>query len=447
MKYPYLTAVLCAALLCGQILSHPVSAAASESASAGTEEAEVPSESSADCISPAIRVLSARAAMKKNGPVGQTIAFCQDDFTAVLGYTPTEIVLTSLPDPRTGVLKLGGMTLAAGSRLSSTVLSALCFVPSETDAGSVPVSASFTFTASGSAIETTVPRACMLYLLSAPNDAPTASEQLVTTYAEIPVSASLSAADPEFDDLTYEIVRQPKKGTVTLNAEDGTFVYTPMSGARGQDVFSWCVTDPWGNQSDVVRTTLSVRRADDALYYADLDGHPCAAAAMRLTEDGIFSGTSIGDVSFFSPDQSMTRGEFLVCAMRAAGYGELSPAALPMFANADDIPDYLSGYLAAAHRDGIVQGGVDAMGNTVFDHSGTITRAEAAVLLFRLFEIGTPAAVPVFSEEEEAALPAWSIGAYASVCSAGIMTQWEPASPVSRALCAGMLSTAMDLHP
>lgn len=440
MKYPYLTAVLCAALLCGQMLTHPISAA-------DTGEAAAPAAESADCISPAIRVLSARAAMKKNGPAGQTIAFCQDDFTAVLGYTPTEIVLTSLPDPRVGVLKLGGMTLAAGSRLSSTVLSALCFVPGETDALSLPADASFTFTASGSAIETTVPRTCMLYLLSAPNDAPTAAERRVTTYENIPVSASLSAADPEFDDLTYEIVRQPKKGTVTLNTEDGSFVYTPMSGAHGKDVFSWCVTDPWGNQSDVVRTTLSVRRADDNLYYADLDGHPCAAAAMRLTEDGIFSGTTIGDVSFFSPDQSMTRGEFLVCSMRAAGYGELPPADLPMFANAADIPDYLSGYLAAAHRDGIVRGGLDAAGNTVFDHSQTVSRAEAAVLLYRLFDIGTPAAVPVFSEEEEAALPTWSIGAYASVCAAGLMTQEEPASPVSRALCAGMLSSAMDLNP
>lgn len=439
MKHTTLSVLLCAVLLCGQMLSFPASAADTDEASEQT--------ASADCISPAIRVLSARAAMKKNGPADQTISFCQDDFAAVLGYTPSEIVLTSLPDPTTGVLKLGGMTLAAGSRLSASVLDALCFVPTGTGTVSLPASASFTFTASGSAIETTVPRSCMLYLLSTPNDAPAAADRHVTTYEEIPVSASLSAADPEFDDLTYEIVREPKKGSVTLNAEDGTFVYTPSVGTRGQDVFSWRVSDRWGNQSEIVRTTLSVRRADDGLSYADLDGHPCAAAAMRLTEDGIFSGTSIGDVSFFSPDQSMTRGEFLVCAMRAAGYGELPGASLPMFANADDIPEYLSGYLAAAYNDGIVHGGVDALGNTVFNHSETISRAEAAVLLYRLFDIGTPTAVPVFSAEEEEALPAWSIGAYSSVCAAGIMTAENPDGIVSRALCAEMLSAAMDLNP
>ncbi len=440
MKQTLLPVILCAALLTGQILSFPVSAADETGEAAAAAE-------SRDCISPAIRVLSARAAMKKNGPADQTISFSQEDFAAVLGYAPTEIVLTTLPDPTAGVLKLGGMTLAAGSRLSASVLQALCFVPTQSSDHTLPVSASFTFTASGSAIETTVPRSCMLYLLSSPNDAPTAAERRVTTYENIPVSASLSAADPEFDDLTYEIVRQPKKGTVSLNAEDGTFVYTPSSGMRGQDVFSWRVTDPWGNQSKTVRTTLSVRRADDDLYYADLDGHPCAAAAMRLTEDGIFSGASVGDVSFFSPDQNMTRGEFLVCAMRAAGYGEPSPTALPMFDNAEEIPDYLSGYLDAAYRDGIVRGGIDAAGNSVFMYDDTLTRAEAAVILYRLFDIDTPSAVPVFSEEAEAVLPAWSIGAFSSVCAAGIMTPENPDSTVSRALCAEVLSAAMDLNP
>ena len=438
MKRITLPILLCAALLSGQMLSVP--------ASAVTDDTSAQTEYTA-CISPAIRVLSARAAMKKNGTAGQTISFCQEDFAAVLGYSPSEIVLKTLPDPTTGVLKLGGMTLAAGSRLSASVLDALCFVPTAADIHTLPADASFTFTASGSAIETTVPRTCMLYLLSTPNDAPTAADRHVTTYEDIPVSASLSAADPEFDDLTYEIVREPKKGTVTLNAEDGTFVYTPSAGTRGQDVFSWRVSDPWGNQSEIVRTTLSVRRADDNLCYADLEGHPCVAAAMRLTEDGIFSGSSVGDVRFFSPDQSMTRGEFLVCAMRAAGYGELSPSALPMFANASDIPDDLSGYLAAAYRDGIVHGGVDASGNTVFDHSETISRAEAAVLLYRLFDPDTPAAVPVFSADEEAALPAWSIGAYSTVYAAKIMTTENPDGIVSRAMCAEMLSAAMDLNP
>ncbi|MBQ5390248.1 MAG: hypothetical protein IIU58_05000, partial [Clostridia bacterium] len=70
------------------------------------------------CISPAIRVLAAQTTMKKNGVVGKELCFSKEDFSAVLGYSPTEVTLTSLPDPTKGVLKLGGMTLAPGSRLS-----------------------------------------------------------------------------------------------------------------------------------------------------------------------------------------------------------------------------------------------------------------------------------------------------------------------------------------
>ena len=425
------------ALFCALMVGLQMTSVTAAGVSADTEE-ETPV-----CISPAIRVLAAQTTMKKNSVVGKELCFSKEDFSAVLGYSPTEVTLTSLPDPTKGVLKLGGMTLAPGSRLSATVLHGLRFVP--TGGGDAEaVSASFTFTATGSAYETAVPLSCMLYLLSTPNASPTASERHLTTYTDIPVFASLNASDPEFDDLTYEIVRPPKKGSVSLDAENGSFVYTPTAGARGSDVFSWRAVDAWGNQSDVVRTSLSVRHADDDLYYTDLEEHWCAAAAMRLTEDGIFGGTALGEHTFFEPDTAVTRGEFLVCAMRAAGYDDLDRAALPMFANADEIPDYLSGYLAAAYEDGIINGSVDAAGAAVFYPNETITRAEAAVILYRLFDIDTPAVLPVFSAEDEAVIPAWSVGAFSSVCAVGIMSASDPAGIVDRAQCAQMLSSAMD---
>jgi hypothetical protein len=130
--------------------------------------------------------------------------------------------------------------------------------------------------------------------------------------------------------------------------------------------------------------------------------------------------------------------------MRAAGYDDLDRAALPMFSNADEIPDYLSGYLAAAYEDGIIKGSVDAAGAAVFYPDETITRAEAAVILYRLFDIDTPAVLPVFSAEDEAVIPAWSVGAFSSVCAVGIMSASDPAGIVDRAQCAQMLSSAMD---
>ncbi|MBR5871543.1 MAG: hypothetical protein IKZ09_10970, partial [Clostridia bacterium] len=94
---------------------------------------------------------------------------------------------------------------------------------------------------------------------------------------------------------------------------------------------------------------------------------------------------------------------------------------------------------------GIVCGAVGDDGSIVYDCSSTITRAEAAVLLYRLFDFGVQPALPVFSAEEEAILPAWSVGAYSTVCAAGILSSDNPADTITRALCAEMLSAAIDL--
>ena len=130
MKRTLASVLVCTALLGTQMLAQPVHAS----------DAKAETTVNTACISPAIRVLSAQTALKKNGAADQTISFSGEDFAAVLGYTPTEIVLTTLPDPMTGVLKLGGMTLAAGSRLSASVLQALRFVPTATEETAYPVS-------------------------------------------------------------------------------------------------------------------------------------------------------------------------------------------------------------------------------------------------------------------------------------------------------------------
>ena len=52
--------------------------------------------------------------------------------------------------------------------------------------------------------------------------------------------------------------------------------------------------------------------------------------------------------------------------------------------------------------------------------------------------------LPVFSAEDEAVIPAWSVGAFSSVCAVGIMSASDPAGIVDRAQCAQMLSSAMD---
>ena len=66
-----------------------------------------------------------------------------------------------------------------------------------------------------------------------PENGPTARDLEIRTYRGIPYLGQLEAADPDGGELTFAIVTQPKKGTVTV--EGANFTYTPKENAAGGD--------------------------------------------------------------------------------------------------------------------------------------------------------------------------------------------------------------------
>ncbi len=434
--------------------------------SAAAAETTAP-ESTALCpepISPAIRVLAARRTLTKNTVAAwsQTegepspVSFSEKDFAEVLGYTPTEVVIASLPDRSVGTLRLGTLEVAVGSALSPSAMAHLQFVPSgtasaEQEEHAAPRSTSFTFTARGKVYRTDTPLACFVYLLDEENTAPTAADLCGVTYTEIPLHGTLCGADPDADTLSYEIVRMPKKGNVAWDAARGTFVYTPMAGKRGRDVFTYRVTDPWGNQSEVCRVEVEIRRADEQFCYADLADTDCIAAAMYLADEGIMTGTTLGSAPVFSPEENVTRGAFLVMAMNAAGLtaaaaDESTVTQTMTFADEENTSAYLQPYLALAKERGILSGAADETGTCSFAPDAVITAAEAAVIVSRLFVSPEEAdAVAVYAEQmAEAAVPAWSASAYSALDARGIpINKTAPGDAVTRGDAAVMLAAAM----
>ena len=69
-----------------------------------------------------------------------------------------------------------------------------------------------------------------------PENGPTARDLEIRTYRGIPYLGQLEAADPDGGELTFAIVTQPKKGTVTV--EGANFTYTPKENAAGGDSFT-----------------------------------------------------------------------------------------------------------------------------------------------------------------------------------------------------------------
>lgn len=100
--------------------------------------------------------------------------------------------------------------------------------------------------------------------------APVAKEITLRTYRNIPYRAQFLSTDNEQDAVTYAIVTQPKKGTVTV--ADDTFTYTPAEGKTGKDTFTYTATDASGNVSAPATVTVNVDKTKSGVSYQDTQG-------------------------------------------------------------------------------------------------------------------------------------------------------------------------------
>ncbi|WP_417328661.1 Ig-like domain-containing protein [Halomonas cupida] len=94
------------------------------------------------------------------------------------------------------------------------------------------------------------------------NDDPTASTQDITTSEDTPVEGQIIAEDVDGDELTFEVIDGPSRGTVVIN-DDGTFTYTPTQDSNGNDSFTVLVDDGHGGTTTVT-VPVSVLPVNDA---------------------------------------------------------------------------------------------------------------------------------------------------------------------------------------
>ena len=323
------------------------------------------------------------ADFSKNTLAGGSVTFSQEDFRS---SDLSSITLTALPDPKAGVLTVGGQPLTQGAVVDASALSGLTFQSLPTPGVST---ASFTFlpafadgTSAGK--ETTV----TLYLLDEANDPPIARNMELSTYQNIAVTGYFDAVDGEGDTLTFQLTSTPARGAVTL-AEDGSsqFVYTPYENKTGKDSFTYVAVDPAGNVSPEAKVSIQIEKPDTKVTYADMEGNPAHKASIRLAEEGIFVGSYVNGSYFFDPDQPVSRAEFLTMAMAATGLEPLEDVTLTGFYDDEAIPTWAKGYVSSALKAGAIQGSLDQEGQPVFGSGETVTQGEATVMLDNLMGI------------------------------------------------------------
>jgi lysophospholipase L1-like esterase len=108
------------------------------------------------------------------------------------------------------------------------------------------------------------------------SQAPQAGKVCVSTPVNTVKNGTLPASDPDGQALSFDILDQPNKGSLVADA-NGNYTYTPATGVRGMDHFTFRARDTSGLEAIGTLTVL-------------IDG------AMRVMPlgDSITEGTSIG---------------------------------------------------------------------------------------------------------------------------------------------------------
>ncbi len=313
---------------------------------------------------------------------GEVYCFSPLDFSGE-AETLSGVCITALPPASAGTLRLGDRIIRTGDVLTAGQLAMLTFCPVSAQADSaavvryLPV---FGTLVAGEAELT-------ISIRGRQDDAPVAEDTAIETYKNLPAEGLLPVSDPEGQALVYSVIRQPRRGSLILR-EDGSYLYTPEKNKVGTDSFTFTATDPAGNVSRQATVTIKILKPTDGLQYSDTVGLSCRFSAEWLRNTGIFAGEQVGAQLCFSPEQQVSRGQFLAMLMQTLELPVDHSVTVTGFL--DEAPQWLRPYLAAALRSGLITG-YRVEGGCEFRPEQAITGQEAQVMLRNALDFALPA--------------------------------------------------------
>lgn len=388
------------------------------------------------------------ASFAKNGMAAEAISFSSADFVVSTGHAAlSTIVIKSLPDSAAGLLMEGDSLLAIGDKVELNAISGMRFYaltePTLTST-SFTVTPVFSDTTSGSDVTVSIT------LLSAQNTAPVAQNMEITTYKNVPVTGHFSATDTEGDTLTYQLVKTPARGEVTISSDGtGAFTYSPYEDKKGKDTFTFVAIDSAGNRSAEATVKVTIDKANTKVIYSDMSDNTAQKAAIRLAEDNVFVGECMNGDYFFCPDTQVTRSQFLAMAMKVAGLEKLDNTTVTGFYDDPTIQTWAKGYVSSALKDGVIEGMYDDQGRIVFSPDAKITMAEATVVLNRMLAI-TDVSTDVAASSFGSSVPTWALQSAVNLQSIGVinasdMSSTSISASINRGQAAELLCSALEV--
>ena len=387
-----------------------ITLAASVTISASAKEAELP-------VSHGLYILAEENSMAMAGLTGNKISFEAEDFARAMNLSGVRsITITEVPPTADGELLVGSTVVNKGQTISGSNIGLLSYsAKSDTTTMSY-----FKFRVGDSSYDIR----CNLYMLDSVNHVPTLSVASdatlnVSTHKNITLYGTLPAYDPDGDEIIIEVVSYPRDGIlIVTDKATGAYTYTPGADYTGKDSFTYVARDKYGNYSASATVKLTVNKPTTSVVYDDMKNSPHHNAALSVTEKGIMSGTQVGSATYFYPEQTVSRGDFLVMAMKAAGILNVSDADKTVFCDDGDIAPHLKGYVATAYELGYIKG-TYRDGELCFLPDAPITRAEAAVIVCNIIDVATPTIAPTFRDSED--IPAFAASAVSALNYMGVL--------------------------
>ena len=393
-------------------------------------------------VSPGLQHVANETDMAVSARVGELCYFEYTDFCRAMNLSDLSyITVTSAPDAAEGTLFLGESAVQSGQVISKANIGRLTYAPAGTEDGV----GTFEFSVNGCGYSI----ACRIYHATDVGTAPTsavspASALMASTYRDLSCTGVLGGYDPDGDPIVYEIVSAPKHGAVRiLDREAGTYRYTPFSGYTGKDSFSYVVRDRKGNYSESRSVQVEITEPSAWITFDDLESDSMQNLALTMAEHQIMSGATVGGKTFFYPDETVSRVDFLVMAMRTVGVPCTEGGDVTVFRDHSEIPEALSGYVAEAYAKGVISGtfGTDGL---YFQPNRAVTRAEAAKILSGLITLSdsvpsalkapTDIAVSAVTFTDESTIPAWAEEAVYHLSAVGVFYRDNGMASVTAAL-------------
>ena len=262
-------------------------------------------------ISPAIDWLRRSTVIEKSGTRRGSVALAENDFERAVGADVGYVTVIGLPTLSEGRLCLNGVDVIEGQTVTAASLGYLAFVPADgSDGGTFSVKC-----AADGWNDVVIP--CRIAIRDSENGCPTMTAGAFETVSGVCCVAAPRIYDPDGDEASLRVVRYPENGSVSVA---GTKVYyTPFDGYVGSDSMTVEVCDMYGGTSPETELTFNVKRNTYAIRFADMKNDTAHAAAIALAERSVVAFTRRDGEYFFSPTDSVSRIDFVVMLLTAAG--------------------------------------------------------------------------------------------------------------------------------